>query len=129
MITIDLENRSMIDGKTILIDRGVPKNGYVISDDIITYEQLEDLYHQYKYSVPNPIKYKKNYFKALNSDNLSIENMIAGANRTDAKFKLEHAILTGVLNGSLKWPDESKWFWQSEKDKDFIILRKWIIPI
>lgn len=129
MITIDLENRSMIDGKTVLVDNGVPKNGYIISDDIITYEQLEDLYQQYKYSVPNPIKYKKNYFKALNSDNLSIENMIAGANRTDAKFKLEHAILTGVLNGSLKWPDESKWFWQSEKDRDFIILRKWVIPM
>ena len=93
---------------------------------IISFELLETLYTIYKHSVPNGIKYKKTYFKALTYDELSTEDLILGANRQTSKENLEIAIISGVLNGSLVWPDETKWFWQSENDKDFILLRKWI---
>lgn len=127
MLTINLETKTLKDKNKILIDNGIPVNGYVISSEPITFEQLEELYHIYKHSVPNTIKYKKQYFKALDSNQLDTKDLITGANRQIAKENLELAILIGVLNGSLIWPNENQWFWQSEKDKDFVLLKKWIV--
>ena len=92
-----------------------------------TFDYLEELYATYKRSVPDTIKYKHKYFKALTSQQMTLKDLVTGANRQKAKEQLEMAILTGVINGSLKWPDDSKWFWQSEKDKDFVLLKKWIV--
>lgn len=127
MIVIDLDTKTLKNGKQILIDNGVPINGYVLDNSPITFEQLETLYQNYKHSVPDNIRYKKNYFKALQFEQLSTEDLITGANRQKAKEALELAILTGVLNGSLTWPDDRTWFWQSKTDKDFVILKKWFI--
>ena len=52
---------------------------------------------------------------------------MSGIPRDEARERLELAILTGSLNGSLKWEDDKKWFWQSKADPDFIILKNWII--
>ena len=125
MLTINLETKTLKKGKTTLILNGTPQRGYQLSTEPITFEILEALYQEYKHSVPNGVKYKRPYFKALDYEELSTEDLITGANRTKAKEKLELTLLTGILNGSLKWPDESKWFWQSENDKDFVILKKW----
>lgn len=127
MLTINLETKTLKDKNKTLIDNGIPVNGYIISSEPITFEQLEELYHIYKHSVPNTIKYKKQYFKALDSNQLDTKDLITGANRQIAKENLELAILIGVLNGSLIWPNENQWFWQSEKDKDFVLLKKWIV--
>ena len=127
MITINLETKSMKNGKTILIDNGIPVNGYVLSTDTITIEQLEKLYHVYKYSVPDGIRYKKNYFKALTAEQLTTIDLINGANRQKSKEELEIALLTGILNKSLTWPDDKLWFWQSKTDKDFVILKTWFM--
>lgn len=127
MITINLETKSMKNGKTILIDNGIPVNGYVLSTDNITIDQLEKLYHVYKYSVPDGIRYKKNYFKALTAEQLTTIDLINGANRQKSKEELEIALLTGILNKSLTWPDDKLWFWQSKTDKDFVILKTWFM--
>lgn len=127
MLTINLETKTLKDKNKTLIDNGIPVNGYIISSEPITFERLEELYHIYKHSVPNTIKYKKQYFKALDSNQLDTKDLITGANRQIAKENLELAILIGVLNGSLIWPNENQWFWQSEKDKDFVLLKKWIV--
>lgn len=126
MLYIDLEQKTVKDGNIYLIYKGQPQNGYVLDDTIITFEYLETLYNVYKHSVPNSKTCKKCYFKALSYDELSTKDLITGENREKSKEKLELAVITGVLNKSLVWPDETKWFLQSENDKDFVILKKWI---
>lgn len=127
-MNINLETRTVIDGKKTLIKNGNPVGDFTIPTDVITIEQIEQLYTEYKTSVPNGVRYKKNYFRALPADKLPTQNLISGANRQKAKDMLEFTLLVGILNGSLVWPDDTKWFWQSEKDKDLILLRDWFIP-
>lgn len=103
-------------------------NGYEISQEPISFEMLEQLYKDYKHSVPCGTHVGKPYFKALSYDKLSSHDLVYGVNRQIAKERLEMAIITGVLNKSLLWTDNEKWFWQSEQDKDFVILKKWIMP-
>ena len=125
MITVNLSTMTVKRNKTVLISNGVASNGYVISNDPVSFEQLEELYEVYKHSVPNGVRYGNSYFKALSANELKTSDLIAGANRQKAKEELEMALVTGILNGSLVWPDDNKWFWQSERDSDFILLRDW----
>lgn len=125
MLIIDLDTKSLKNNNNQLISNGIPLDNYKIDETPVSFELLEKLYIDYKYSVPNNVKYKKSYFKALSAKEMSTEQLVSGANRQNAKEKLELAVLTGILNKSLIWPDDTKWFWQSEKDKDFILLKKW----
>lgn len=128
MQTINLTTRSMsIDNKKI-IDHGIiiDKNSYQLRPTPVTIEEIENLYTDYKNSIPDDIKYRYNYFKALPIDKLSVENIIKAKNRQETKERLEKTILDGILNHSLTWSDPKKWFWCSEKDPDLVILRKWI---
>ena len=125
MITVNFETKTVKDGKKVLIDNGIPVDDFEIDTTPVTFEKLEELYQIYKYSVPNTKKYKLRYFKALDANQLQANHLIAGANRQQAKIDLELTLLMGVLNGSLKWPNDKLWFWQSPNDKDFVILKKW----
>ncbi len=128
MLVIDLANKNLKENGKDLIKNGIPQKEYQIDPTPVTWEELETYYHAYKYSMPNGVKYRRNYFKALDFNELDTISLIDGENRTKAKEKLELALLTGILNKSLTWPDKRKWFWQSSKDKDFIILRAWFEP-
>ena len=77
-------------------------------------------------SVPDRIKLQRVFFRALPEDQHTDEDLITGEPRQAARERLEMAVLEGSLNGSLKWPDSKKWFWQSKKDPDLIILQKWV---
>lgn len=125
MIIINLDNHSAKNDETVLIERGVPKNDFHIDTSAITFEMLEELYHKYKYSVPDSVSYEHTYFKALPAEQMSDFELIFGDDRQTAKENLEMTLLSGILNKSLTWPDPKKWFWQSEKDKDFVLLKKW----
>lgn len=94
----------------------------------MTFEELEMLYNEYKHSLPTPEnRYDKSYFKALEIHDIPLNKLVNDKNsRQKAKEKLELTFLMGVLNGSITWPDDSKWFIQSDTDKDFIILREWV---
>lgn len=127
MITVDLYEKDMIKNKTYLIKNGVPQNNYAISTKPVTFDDLYEMYQNFKNSIPNNKKYRYEYFKAKSPDMLTIQDIQKGVNRQKAKEILETAILTGILNKSLVWPDPNKWFWQSEKDKDFILLRDWFL--
>lgn len=130
MLYIDLDTHTLKKGRTILILNGVPQNGYKIDPSPVTLEYIEQLYEAFKYSLPNGVKYKKNYFMALPEEKLSAEELIIGKNRSAAKEELELTLLTGILNGSLIWPEENtQWFMQPalERDKDFVLLRRWFI--
>ena len=55
--------------------------------------------------------------------------MMYGERRDKAQIRLELYVLCLLING-LKW-DSGKmgnWFWQSETDKDLVILKKWVEP-
>jgi hypothetical protein len=54
--------------------------------------------------------------------------MLYGVDREVAQFKLETYLLAWILSGLFVWDEESmgKWFWQSQNDKDLVILRNWI---
>ena len=125
MKIIDLKTKTMKENGKILIKNCIPQNDYALDKTKITWEELEEAYEEYKHSVPNGVKYHHKYFKALEENELTTEDLITGANRGKAKEKLEWMLLTGILNGSLAWPDEKKWFWQSAKDKDFVLLKTW----
>ncbi len=53
--------------------------------------------------------------------------MLYGERRDKAQIELELYILCQLLNG-FQWNTETlgKWFWQSTRDKDLVLLRQWI---
>lgn len=92
---------------------------------------LYSAYETYKHSVPSERSdsHKKSYFKALSYEKLSDDDILYGEPREFTRFVLEVMFLRGVSEGKLKWHDEwGSWFWQSEKDKDLVILRDWVEP-
>ncbi len=92
------------------------------------YNEIEELYKKYRFSYPSDRSshHIKNYFKALPVDEMTDAQLIMGEERTLARCKLEAFILTQVLNGNLKWKNETHWFWQSEKQPDLVLLKEWI---
>lgn len=125
MITVDLKQHSAKDGRRYLIQNGDPVAGFQIRTEPVTFDELEQLYQTYKHSTPNTKRLNKQYFKADAFEDMSTSDVVSGANRNEAQEALEMTLLQGILNGSLKWPDPAKWFWQSETDKDFVLLREW----
>lgn len=126
---IDLKTKSVKRGKTYLIKNGKPISNFKIRTSPVTFSEIEDLYEIYKYSVPDGTRNKRPYFYALGPEQIPTIKMINGANRQKAKEDLELTLLMGILNKSLKWPNQEQWFWQSEKDKDLILLREWFTPV
>lgn len=87
-------------------------------------EKLNELYHSYKYSRPTERSDKrKRYikFKAINANDLSIEDLVSGEDREVARYKLETYVVKGYYSGLLQFDG---WFYQG-KDKDFIIIKSW----
>lgn len=131
---INFKNRSMKIGKKFLIADGV----YDIERSLIEYNcenitdvlyQIEKLYADYKYSLPSERSDSKRrkYFKALSVTELTDNQLMVAQRREIAQAKLEGFILCMYLNGKLKWTNEmGKWFWQSPKDPDLVILKNFI---
>jgi len=94
-------------------------------------ERIEHLYKIYKHSIPSERSesHRRYYFKALREKDLSDSDMMYGDRREVARCRLELYVLLCLYQGQLTWHDEwGTWFWQSDKDKDLIILRDWIEP-
>lgn len=93
---------------------------------------IELYYANYKKSVPNERNDRriKRYFKADSIDELSDEELCIGADRELAQAELEMLVLCLIINGSLYWDDDimnGKWFWQSRKYPELVILKEWIV--
>jgi hypothetical protein len=130
---VGFQSRSLtLNGKHIIKDGryegelGVPVcsgNGFFLN--------VEGLYHRYKHSVPSERSESKGrrYFTALPEKSLSDEAMLYGERRDKAQIELELYVLCRILSGWI-WDAETmgKWFWQSRKDKDLVILRSWVEP-
>ena len=87
-------------------------------------KDIDELYTQYKYSTPSERDNTRHYFKALPASELSDAQLVYGMNRLEARIRLEAYILLAWITG-LIWADPSKFFYQG-KDKDFIILKKYL---
>lgn len=120
--------------RTVRIDRKV----YAVKDIEDDTENLDEdgfmarlteAYETYKHSIPSEQsdRHRKNYFKALPYEQLSDDAILYGEPRELARCKLELEFLLGVVHGKLRWHDDwGTWFWQSPKDKDFVILKAWM---
>lgn len=91
--------------------------------DPVSWDIVEKLYRIYKYSIPSQVKLNGNnpYFKATSIDELKDSDIVCGEQRNIAQAMLELYILIADLK-----MDEGKWFWQSEKDNDLVVLKKWL---
>ena len=132
---INFKNKAMKIGKKFLIADGVYDSERTLlatseleMSDLLAH--IEVLYKNYKYSLPSERSDSKRrqYFKALHVDKLTDRQMAIGERREVARAKLEGFILCMILNGKLQWDETimGKWFWQSKKDPDLVILRSWI---
>ena len=128
---INLKEKLYIKEGKILIENGKPVNGYSIRQNPVSIEEIENLYHSYKNSIPteNEDNKRKKYFKALSINELPPEALFMGINRQIAREKLELTLLEGILNGSITWDNlqGDGGFWQSKNDPDLIILKEWIV--
>lgn len=127
---INFKTKQYIKDGVTLIDNGVAVNGYSIRETPVSVEELENLYHSYKFSIPTEKEENKRkpYFKALSIDELTSEALFLGINREIAREQLELTLLEGILNRSITWDilHGGNWFWQSKNDGDFIILKEWV---
>jgi len=133
-IHVDLENKNIRICKQLVIENGTPiQNKVIVGEDVYECDELineqldiDELYKQYKYSLPSERDGKKHYFKALSADLLTDAQMVYGMSRLEARIRLEVYVMFAALKGWLTMTSPEHWFWQSEKDRDFVILEKWL---
>lgn len=130
---VDFQSRSLkLNGKFI-IQNGEYEGELGVSPCSVDefFEKVDELYWHYKYSVPSERSESKSrlYFKALPEKCISDEAMLYGERRDKTQIELELYILCQILNG-LAWNADTmgRWFWQSKKDKDLVLLREWVEP-
>lgn len=128
---IDFKERTLKVGGKLIIDHG--KYDGVLDD--VSYDSFDDMvpdlegkYQVYRHSVPSErTESKRNtYFEALPADNLTNEELTFGVQREAAQFDLEFAVLAGIINGTITRDSFTGWFWVSESEPDFVILKNWI---
>lgn len=128
-IHIDLCNKTLKVGKQKIIE-----NGQVVKNKIFNNEfvdligdaiDVDELYAQYKVSVPSERDCKKHYFKALSANEMTDAQMVLGMPRLEARVRLEAYMLLASISGKIKWENQNHWYWVG-KDKDFVVLKKYI---
>ena len=131
-IHIDLTNKTVKVGKQIIIEtRELKQHKIKVGDEIYEFDGLisekldiDNLYKQYKYSVPSE-RDGKYYFKALSANELSDAQLVLGMQRLEARIRLEAYLVLASVTGIEVWPNENHWYWQG-KDKDFVILKQYM---
>lgn len=127
---VDFSTKTLKINKKTIINNGVYDGelGVSLCSEQECLSQIEGLYIKYKHSQPSERSESKShkYFKALPESELDDEDMLFGCQRDVAQIALELYVLCQILNG-FKWSETmGKWFWQSDADKDLILLKKWI---
>ena len=133
-IHIDLCNKTIKVGRQIIVENGqVRQNKIIVGSDSYEFDGLieneldiNELYAQYKVSLPSERDRGRHYFKALSVNELTDTQMVTSLPRLEARIRLESYILLASASRILKWEDDSKWFWQGN-DKDFIILKRYVV--
>lgn len=132
---VNFKNQSLKIGKKFIVtdgfyddDRTLYTTSEIEMSDVLAY--IETLYENYKYSLPSERSDSKRrqYFKALPMDKLTDKQMIVGERREVARARLEGFILCMIVDGFFVWDENEmgKWFYQSNRDPDLVILRSWV---
>ena len=92
---------------------------------------IEELYKQYKYSLPSERSDNKRrkYFQALPMEEITDEQLMVAERREISRAALEGFVLCMIVSGQLVWDEEimnGKWFYQSKTDPDLVLLRSWV---
>ena len=135
---IDFEKRNMKVGKEYLIKDGEYDTSRKVFDKSheniysvhVALRILEELYQNYKYSLPGERSDSKRrkYFKAFPIERIPDKKLFVVERRETAQARLEGFILCAILTDQFKWDEEfmGKWFYQSVIDPDLVILRSWV---
>lgn len=133
-IYINLCNKTLKVGRKELIKQGnVLQHKINVGDDTYEFDDLikepldlNELYSQYKYSVPSERENRRHYFKALSMEQLTDAQLVYGMPRLEARVRLEAYILLASLSGLITWNNTSHWYWQGQ-DRDFVILKQFVL--
>jgi len=132
---INFKNQALKIGKEFIVADGFYDDERILyttseleMSEILAY--IETLYENYKYSLPSERSdsRRRQYFKALPVDKLTDKQMATGQRREVARARLEGFILCMIVDGFFVWNEEEmgKWFYQSNRNPDLVILRNWI---
>ena len=132
---IDFEKQTMKIGKQTIINNGEYDESRTLCttallemSDVLAY--LEEFYDNYRYSLPSERSSNKRrkYFKALPIEEIPDELLMKAERRDVAQAKLEGFVLCATLEGQFIWDEEEmgKWFYQSDRSPDLVILRSWV---
>ena len=98
------------------------------SEDMLS--TIHKLFERYKYSVPSERSEgkKRRYFKALKLSEIEYDDFMFGEGRDTAQIKLELYVLLSSIYHKDFWEEifKEQFFYQSDKDKDLIILKDWV---
>ena len=132
---IDFEKRNMKVGKDYLIEDGK----FDVSKELVSgpydmktiINMIEELYKNYKYSLPSERSDNKRrkYFKALPMEEITDEQLMVAERREVSQAVLEGFVLCMIVSRQIVWDEnlmQGKWFWQSKNDPDLIVLRNWV---
>lgn len=132
---IDFEKRNMKVGNDYLIkegefdeSKGLIRDSYDMKTIL---NKIEELYKEYKYSLPSERSdnKRKKYFKALPMEEITDEQLMVAERREFSQAVLEGFVLCMIVSEQLVWDEEimnGKWFWQSNNDPDLVVLRSWV---
>ena len=134
-VRIEIIGRTLTVDNNVIIDKGIYRGelGLPVVATKVALEMIEDAYIKDKSSMPNEetnITCRSSLFKALPSQKLSDEDLISSEYRSIARIRLELTVLIMILNKSIDWDSEQlagKWFWQSSKEKNLVLLKEWIV--
>ena len=91
---------------------------------------IHKLFERYKHSVPSERSEgkRRRYFKALKLSEIDYDDFMFGEGRDTAQIKLELYVLLSSIYYKNFWEEIFKehFFYQSDKDKDLIILKDWV---
>lgn len=114
------KNESYLNKKKVILTSAT-------SDNLVN--ELNYIYKQYKESYPSERSEKsRSYFKALSFEEMTDDMLVSGEDRLVQQALLEGFILTHRDNIMEQlFVNTNKWFWQSDEDEDFIILKEWCV--
>ena len=152
LMTFNLKEKTIKNGKTIILERGEIKceeielvNGYKyqLSSELINetdlieygienckenpYDVIQTLFGLFKSSVPSEhSEYGKFNFYCKSADELTMREMVNGLPRLETYYLLEGYIMLASLSDWINWEIPIHYFWQCPEDKKLIIYRDWI---
>lgn len=131
-VVVSLATHSLVVDGMRLIDHGQWQGelGLVAVGEDVALAMIEEAYAAYESSVPaHGGNEQIRWFHARSIDQLTDHELATGMDRSEARCRLEVLVLLLILNGSLTTDGpkmKGKWFWQSKRHPQLVILTEWI---